>query len=231
MKIKTLLFGLIAMLFLISACVTPPQAPEEKKAPAVKKKLTIEEQEKKALEIFNSILNFSEGTDNRAAVLPKMEALYEEIIETCPDVPLVEESYWRVITINVDEYKPPRIEKGEKLYQDFLKRYPESPLKIYMEQSFGQFYYANKMWDKLLRFFTPNVKKFVATGKLDNSYQMFMYSEAKFNLGDIAEAEKGYRIVTEFFPKSKEGGISKNRLEEISKSKKQVPKGSPTGGA
>ncbi|MEK7333505.1 MAG: hypothetical protein AAB017_09025, partial [Nitrospirota bacterium] len=81
-------------------------------------------------------------------------------------------------------------------------------------------YYANKMWDRLLRIFTPHVKKFIATWKLDRPYHLFMFSEAKFNLGDLIEAEKGYKIVIEFFPKTTEGETSKKRLEEIKKLKK-----------
>lgn len=216
-----LFIGLTAFLFLISACVTAPPKIEEKKV-TPEKKLTPEEQSQKALEVFNRILSLTEGVEDRQAILPQMEALYEEIIENYPDVPLVEESYWRLITISIEEFKPPKVDKAEKLYQDFFKKYPDSPLEIYIEETFGTFYYTNKMWDKLLRFFTPQVKKFIKTGKLDSPYHMFMYSEAKFNLGDLAEAEKGYKIVIEFFPKTKEGETSKNRLEEIQNLKKQA---------
>ncbi len=48
---------------------------------------------------------------------------------------------------------------------------------------------------------------------------LFYYSEAKYGLGDIKEAEKGYRTITVLFPQSSEAMVSKKRLEEISSKK------------
>lgn len=222
---------LLVVLFLIPACVTPPKIADDKKPLAAGKELPVEEQEQKVNELFGRILSLTEAAEDRQSVLPQMEALYDEIINNYPDVPLVEETYWRLIALSVEEFKPPKIDKAERLYKDFLRRYPNSTLTFNIEQALGQFYYANKMWDRLLRTFTPYIKKFIATGKLDRPYHLFMFSEAKFNLGDLIEAEKGYKIVIEFFPKTTEGETSKKRLEEIKKLKKQVPAGSSTGGA
>ncbi len=217
---SALFAGLIVFLFLIPACVTPPKITDDKKPLAAGKKVSVEEQEKKVNELFGRILSLTEEAEDRQSILPQMEALYDEIINKYPDVPLVEETYWRLIVLLIDEFKPPKVDKAEKLYKDFLGRYPDSTLGFNIEQAFGQFYYANKMWDRLLRIFTPHVKKFIATGKLDRPYNLFMFSEAKFNLGDLIEAEKGYKIVIEFFPKTTEGETSQKRLEEIKKLKK-----------
>ncbi len=192
---------------------------DEKKMPAEKKKLTLEEQDKGAFEILNKILGLAEKTADRQALLPQMEALYEEIIDKYPDAMLVEESYWKVIAMDIEEFKPPKVDKAEKLYRDFFRRYPASPLNAHIEKTFGQFYYTNKTWESLMRIFTPRIKKFIQTGKLDSPYHMFMYSEAKFNLGDLVEAEKGYKIVIEFFPQTGEGEASKKRLNEMQKLK------------
>jgi len=221
---------LLVVLFLIPACVTPPKIADDKKPLAAGKELPVEEQEQKVNELFGRILSLTEEAEDRQSILLQMEALYDEIINNYPDVPLVEEIYWRLIALSVEEFKPPKIDKAERLYKDFLRRYPNSTLTFNIEQALGQFYYANKMWDRLLRTFTPYVKKFIAIGKLDRPYHLFMFSEAKFNLGDLIEAEKGYKIVIEFFPKTTEGETSKKRLEEIKKLKKQVPAGSSTGG-
>lgn len=222
---------LVVVLFLIPACVTPLKTADDKKPPVAGKKLPVEEQEKKVNELFGRILSLTEEAEDRQSVIPQMEALYDEIINNYPDVPLVEETYWRLIALSVEDLKPPKVDKAEKLYKDFLRIYPNSTLTFNIEQALGQFYYANKMWDRLLKIFTPYVRKFIATGKLDRPYHLFMFSEAKFNLGDLIEAEKGYKIVIEFFPKTTEGETSKKRLEEIRKLKKQVPAGSSTGGA
>jgi hypothetical protein len=44
-----------------------------------------------------------------------------------------------------------------------------------------------------------------------------MYAEANFNLGNFKEAEKGYKIVMDLFPKLNESKKSMARLEEIGK--------------
>jgi TolA-binding protein len=44
---------------------------------------------------------------------------------------------------------------------------------------------------------------------------MFRYAEAKYNLGDLAEAEKAYKIIEKYFPKSKIAVTIKERLEDI----------------
>lgn len=216
---------LLVVLFLISACVTPPKTADDKKPLAAGKGISIEDQEKKVNELFGRILSLTEEAEDRQSALPQMEALYDEIINNYPDAALVQEIYWRLIALLVDEFKPPKIDKAESLYKDFLRNYPDSMLRGNIEQILGQFYYTNKMWDRLLRMAAPHVKKFIATGKLDSPYHLFMFSEAKFNLGDYSEAEKGYKIVIEFFPKTKEGESSKNRLEEIKKTKNKKTDG------
>jgi hypothetical protein len=51
--------------------------------------------------------------------------------------------------------------------------------------------------------------------------EMLMYSEAKFHLGDMDEARKGYNIVTIYFPNSIESSMAKKRLDEIAGVQKQ----------
>lgn len=218
---KNNLIWLSVFLFLFSACAAPPQKAGEEKIPAEKKRLTQEEQGKMAFEIFNEIYKVTEGVEDRQAMLPKIEAKYQEIVDNYPDATLAEESYLRLIAINIQEFKPLRPERAEKLYQDFISRYPDSLLMISAEQMIGQYYYMNKMWSKLLKIFTPQVKQYIKTGKLSSPYHVFMYSEAKFNLGDIKEAEKGYKIVIEFFPQTREGKVSKHKLNDIQGLKKQ----------
>lgn len=221
-KYMTLIFlsCMVAFLLLISGCATLPGTAEEKKTVPEKKKIATEEQEKKAMGVFNKILDITSEAGERQEALPKMEVLYEEIIDNYPDVQIAEESYWRLIAILVEEFKPPKVEKAEKLYGEFSKKYPGSNMRFNIDQTLGQFYYSSKLWDRLLRFCSPQVKRFIQTGKLEGPYYLYMYSEAKFNLNDIVEAEKGYKIVLEFFPKTKEGYAANKRLKEIQDTKK-----------
>ena len=47
-----------------------------------------------------------------------------------------------------------------------------------------------------------------------------MYAEAHYNMGNYGEAEKGYRILSEHFPKLIVGIRAKAMLKEIKKSRK-----------
>jgi hypothetical protein len=72
-------------------------------------------------------------------------------------------------------------------------------------------------------FFVPSVKQSIETGKFTKIYDIFMFTEAKFMLNDIVEAEKGYKIIIANFPDSRESKTAKKRLEEIEQKKKKKP--------
>jgi TolA-binding protein len=57
--------------------------------------------------------------------------------------------------------------------------------------------------------------EYIEIGKRPRASMMFMYSEAHYNLGNLTEAEKGYEIVSELFPKLLVGLKSKSRLKVI----------------
>ncbi len=208
----TLLF-----LFLFSASIFSFTATAEE----VKKdddKLSIEEQEKKAMEAFHKILELTESVD-RMAVLSKIEASYKDIIDEYPEAPLAQECYWRLLLIYLTDYNPPVFEKAESLHNEFIKKYPDSNMRDLLDDTLSKSYYRNAKWEKLLKFYTPAIKQFIEKGILIRPLEMFMYSEAKLNLDDLVEAEKGYKIVIALFPDSRESIISKDRLEEIKKRK------------
>ena len=110
---------LLVVLFLIPACVTPPKIADDKKPLAAGKKLPVEEQEKKVNELFGRILSLTEEAEDRQSVVPKMEALYDEIINNYPDVPLVEETYWRLIALSVEEFKPQKLTRQKNYIKIF----------------------------------------------------------------------------------------------------------------
>jgi TolA-binding protein len=191
---------------------TPPVEKEQKKVTS--------DREAKAYEIFDEILTLTETSDMKA-VLPQIETLYLKIIKEYPDTALAQESYWRLISLNVEKSTPPEYEKAENLYQEFLKKYPGSVIKNLIEDTLSKSYYKNSKWDELLKLNLSAVNEFHKTGKLSNPGSMFMYAEAKFNLGDLTEAEKSYKTVIELFPTSSMATTSKKRIEEI---KKKNPK-------
>lgn len=201
-------------IFLITfvACA-PPVKREEAPVPVV---LSREEQEKRSLEAFNKILEILESSP-REEVLQKVEEIYLDIINNYPEAPLAQESYSRLIILYTKDYTPPKIDDADRLYTRFLKLYPDSPFRKEIEQTLTRFYYDKKLWDKLLNIQIPYIRDYIKTGELKTPVHLFYYSEAKFGLGDLKEAEKGFRTITVLFPESPEAKLSKKRLEEILK--------------
>jgi len=192
--------------------VQPPQELKEKVGP------TLREQE--SLEIFTEILDLIESSEDRQTVLPQVEELYDKIIREYPDTPLAQESYWRLITIYIEDYSPPEFEKAEIRYAEFIEKYPNSILRGMVEETLGKSYYKHAKWNKLLEFCTPAFKDYLEKGKHPRASLIFMYSEANYNLGNLKEAEKGYKIVAELFPKLMVGKRSKAMLEKMKKVQK-----------
>jgi tetratricopeptide (TPR) repeat protein len=192
--------------------VPPPQKPKEKVVPTAR--------EQESLEIFTEILDIIESSEDRQSVLPQVEELYDRIIREYPDTPLAQESYWKLITIYMEDYSPPDFEKAETRYTEFIKKYPNSILRGMVEDTLGKGYYKNAKWEELLRLCTPVYKDYIEKGKHPRASLIFMYSEANYNLGNLEEAEKGYRIVAELFPKLIVGKKSKAMLEKMKKVQK-----------
>ncbi len=174
------------------------------------------EQDKRALELFQKIYETLDK-GKRAQVLPEVERLYQELIDSYPDAALAQESYWRIIVICLNDHTPPAFDRAEAYYNRFIARYPASQVKGEIDKALSDSYYRNKQWDRLIKLFTPSIRLYIEKGKLSKPQDMFMYAEAKLNLGDLVEAEKGYRIVVALFPKTREGALSAARLEEIRK--------------
>jgi tetratricopeptide (TPR) repeat protein len=174
-------------------------------------------QERESLKVFNEILDVIESTSDRKSILPKIEELYGKIIREYPEAPLAQESYWKLLTLYVEEYSPPAYEKAETLYNDFLISHPKSILKGFMVETLGKSYYKNDRWDQLLEISAPVFREYIEQEKKTPASILFMYSEANYNLGNMAEAEKGYEIVAGKFPKLHEAIKSKARLEKIRK--------------
>jgi len=224
-KIFSTAFIFLFSIFAIPHLAVPAENAEEAK-PLIEKeqKKITSDREKKAYEIFNEILTLTETTDTKT-VLPQIEALYLRIIKEYPDTALAQESYWRLVLLYVDKYTPPKYEKAEDLYSEFLKKYPGSVIRNLIEDTLSKSYYKNEKWDRLSKLYSYVVKEFGEKGKLSNPNPMFMYAEAKFNLGDLAEAGKAYKIVIEQFPTSGRATTAKARLEDIKnrKGKADVP--------
>lgn len=189
----------------------PPEAPAEKK-------MSTDEQEAHAEEIFASILEMTADVD-RVDALPDMERAYREIIDSYPDSGLAQESFMRLINIQINDYEPPRLMEADALYREFIEKYPDSPIRTSIDDNIMRMYHRNRLWNRLLIASSQYVKDFIDTEDLRYPLFLFFFTEARYHLGDIFEAEKGYRIIKELKPGTLESKISANRLKEIEKSK------------
>jgi tetratricopeptide (TPR) repeat protein len=213
---------LVLIIILICSCAGAPKKVEMEKPEGIKpspveiKKVPAHtEEETKSLEVFTSVLELIESTDDRKSVLPKIEELYDNIIRQYPEAPLAQESYWKLITIYVDDYSPPAYDKAEMKYNEFLKKYPQSHIKGFIEDTLANSYYKNSDWNGLLQLTTPAYQEYLEKGQQPRASMVFMYAEANYNLGNLEEARKVYKIVSELFPKLMVGINSKKMLEKI----------------
>jgi tetratricopeptide (TPR) repeat protein len=224
-SICTTISILLIFLFAMISITYASENPEEIKLQENKTKTNKPtEEEKKAYKIFEEILDLTENSDTQT-VLPQIEELYLKIIKEYPDLALAQESYWRLISLYVEKTVPPDYEKAENSYKEFLEKYPESPIKYLIIDTLSKSYYKTGKWDKLTNLISPVIKEYEGKGKLQNPEPLFMYAEAKDNLGDLTEAEKSYKLLIELFPKSNRVATSKARLEEIEKRKGKADTG------
>jgi len=212
---------------LLSACTTTgvqkPGVKEEKQiAPAEAPTPQVyTKEQRETLDIFEQILEIYESAENRQAAAQKAEGLYARIITKYPDTPLAQESYWKLITIFMRDYSPPAFDKAETYYNEFIKKYPDSVLKNAVDQSLMNSYAEHSEWDRLLRFCTPAFREFKEESKESAPMVVFMYSEANYRLGNIMEAEEGYKAAVKLYPNLGYGKMAKKRLEEIGQKEKK----------
>jgi TolA-binding protein len=146
-----------------------------------------------------------------------METLYKRIIREYPDVPLAQESYWKLINIYVKDYSPPDYAKAEALFQEFLQKHERSPVRGLIEETLGKSYSKHAEWDRLLELCTYTYEAYASSGKRPRASLMYMYAEANHRIGNVSEAREGYKIVAELFPKLLVGRRALSNLENMQK--------------
>jgi tetratricopeptide (TPR) repeat protein len=217
---KTVIVFYFFLILLLFSCATAPVEEESGSVPYTEKTVTSEEREALAFKKFNEILLVSRSSKDRKSVLPEMERLYAELIEEYPDVPVAEESYWKLIEIYVKDYSPPRYDMAEGLYEDFIRKYPQSGLKGFVDKTLALSYYIHKEWARLLTLSEPEYKAYVEEGTPPLPLLIFMYAEANFRLSNFEAAEEGFKIVIEDFPQLNENRRAKDRIQFIERRKR-----------
>ena len=134
MKMKVVMVSLLVfVLFMLGGCAgqsvgTGGKSREVQKA----SQLSLGEQKEQAYEIFKQILELSDY-QHRQENLPRMKELYREIINKYPQIGLAQESYLRLIIIAREEKTASGDAEAERLYQEFLGKYPDSNLRMVLE--------------------------------------------------------------------------------------------------
>jgi outer membrane protein assembly factor BamD (BamD/ComL family) len=192
--------------------IPPPTEPPDKK-------LSAEEQNNMAMLEYEKILE--EITERgKRNMLPELEKSHRDVIARYPEAFLAQESYWRLVEMNLINYNPPRLDNAERIRTEFVARYPNSRMIKIIDDSIVRFYHRRQYWKRLLNICSYHVKNYIETGKLESPLFMFYYAEAKLNLKDLIEAEKAYKIILRLFPGSHEAKIAKQKVREINMSKR-----------
>ena len=205
-----------ALLLLWSAfvlsCVPPPEVGVSPERPVVS--MPPQEQEEKSFEVFESMLEETTGKSIEEKT-PVLDAGYRDIIRNYPDSFLAEESYLRLMLLNLENYDPPRVEEAERVYREYFRIYPAPRLNNAMNDSLARIYYTYGYWDRLAAFCVPMVKRYLEGRAASDALYLFYYSEAKLRLGEPGEAAKGYVLLQRQFGKGELGRQSADRLKAI----------------
>ena len=134
MKMKMALLSLAAAVFLmLPGCADKSIGTGEKSMPPQEtSQLSPADQKAQAYKTFEQILELIDSED-RQKNLSEIKKLYRKIIDNYPGIGLAQESYLRLILIAKEENTASGDAEAEKLYQEFLGKYPESRLRRVME--------------------------------------------------------------------------------------------------
>ena len=170
-------------------------------------------QQEKAFKLFRQIFEMSSGVE-RAVNFSRMQELYQQIIVECPDAPLAQESYLRLITMAF-ESEPPQTKNALSLFERFKKKYPNSPLMNSIRSTLTKLLYGTQAWQELLDMESPLVEQYFVSGKIASPVSIFYYAEANYHLQAYSEAAKGYRAIIDNYGETRMAPIAALRMDKI----------------
>ncbi|MEW6218268.1 MAG: tetratricopeptide repeat protein [Thermodesulfobacteriota bacterium] len=220
----TALVVLITSLLLAPHLWRPPSAPaaqpeaagitaDSQAGPVHKAPMSRDDQEKRAMALFSTIHDLAQGPD-RTANLGRMTDLYQEIIDQCPDVPLAQESYWRLIEMDLRDYQPPRVAAALARRAQLRSRYPASPVLPAAEISMARALYLNGSWAELLQL---SATATASPDRIDSKSPLWLFyrAESQSQLGDLTAARQGFQTLIDRYPDGQLAGRARQRLAEL----------------
>ncbi len=173
-----------------------------------KKKLTIEEQEKLAREIFQQL---AKTDSDRTDVVIK---LYQRVIDECPDTERAQEAYWRLSNLYLQAYEQPQYDKIVTLLEEAIKRYPNTQATPHYKQRLLRAYEETKQWQKAVDLYEEALKTNPEIlSDPQNTATMLSYADALIGAGQKAKAREILQRVISF------GDRIENWLLEIAREK------------
>lgn len=128
---------IVMMTLMLCSPSEASQKKEKQAATAPKTVLNAEQQqiaEKKSYEIFETILELTQTADEDPKALEQIEKLYFKIMDEYQTTELAAECHWYLVKMYIRQNTQEAYQKARTVYQQFLKRYPDSPLGPQIEK-------------------------------------------------------------------------------------------------
>lgn len=176
------------------------------------KKLSLEEQQKLAEQIFNQLRNTRE--DDFAT----FERLYKRVIEECPNTERAKEAYLRITNLYLQAFDPPKYREVVRLLEDAIYRYPKSDATPHYKKRLLFAYEKTGQWGKAVELYEEPLREYPALfDDPRNAAVMLSYAEALYNSGNSNKAGEILRKVIRFGDQIEDWmmDIAKDKLKEI----------------
>lgn len=156
-------------------------------------KLSIEEQEKLARELF---IQMSKADKYDTELFIK---LYNRVINECPDTEKAQEAYWRLTNLYLQAFDEPDYAKIVELLEDAVKKYPNTSATQHYKQRLLLAYVESKQWGKAIGLYEETINKNPdILSNPDNAATLIDYAECLINTGNREKALKILNKVVDF---------------------------------
>lgn len=175
-------------------------------------KLSLQDQQKLATQIFNQLRNTKEDD------LDTFERLYKRVIEECPDTDKAKESYWRLTNLYLQVFNPPRYREAVKVLEDAIYKYPKDEVTPQLKNTLLFAYEKIGQWSKAVELYEEPLKSYPALLQDPrNAATMINYAEALYNSGNSQKAAEVLRRVVSFGNQIEDWMIdaAKEKLREV----------------
>lgn len=176
------------------------------------KKLSIDEQERLAKELFLK-MSKTDASDTKVFI-----ELYGRVIEECPDTERAQVAYWRLTNLYLQAFDKPDYDRIASLLEEAVKRYPNTQATPHYKKRLLLAYEETRQWHKAVTLYEEAIKSehgFLNDPK--NAATMISYAEALIGSGNKAKAKDILKRVVAFGDRIEDWmlEIAKGTLKEL----------------